>query len=59
MSARLRIGVIGGGLIAQAIHVPNLARLSDAFELVAVADQVLRRDFYRLADRRSGAPMAP
>jgi predicted dehydrogenase len=35
---RLRIGVVGGGLIAQAVHLPNLARCSDAFELVAIAD---------------------
>jgi predicted dehydrogenase len=35
---RLRTAVVGGGLIAQAIHLPNLARLDDAFELVAIAD---------------------
>jgi predicted dehydrogenase len=35
---KLRAGVVGGGLIAQAIHLPNLARLDDAFELVAIAD---------------------
>jgi predicted dehydrogenase len=35
---RLRTAVVGGGLIAQAIHLPNLARCSDAFELVAIAD---------------------
>ena len=28
MSERLRIGVVGGGLIAQAIHLPNLERLT-------------------------------
>jgi len=38
LSGALRTAVIGGGLIAQAIHVPNLARLTDAFELVAIAD---------------------
>ena len=38
MSDELRVAVVGGGLIAQAIHLPNLARLSDAFDLVAVAD---------------------
>jgi predicted dehydrogenase len=54
MSGRLRIGVIGGGLIAQAIHVPNLTRLSDAFEIVAVAD-VSRRVAAGLADRHPPA----
>jgi predicted dehydrogenase len=38
LSRALRTAVVGGGLIAQAIHVPNLAHLSDAFELVAIAD---------------------
>ena len=38
MSARLRVAVIGGGLIAQAVHLPNLAALDDRFEVVAVAD---------------------
>ncbi len=38
MSRALRTAVVGGGLIAQAIHLPNLARLRDAFELVAIAD---------------------
>jgi predicted dehydrogenase len=38
LSRALRTAVIGGGLIAQAIHLPNLARLDNAFELVAIAD---------------------
>ena len=38
MSARLRTAVIGGGLIAQVVHLPNLARLDDAFEIAAIAD---------------------
>jgi predicted dehydrogenase len=38
MSARVRIGVLGGGLIAQAVHLPTLGRLRDRFELVALAD---------------------
>jgi predicted dehydrogenase len=38
VSHALRTALVGGGLIAQAIHLPNLARLRDAFELVAIAD---------------------
>jgi hypothetical protein len=38
MSVRVRVGVLGGGLIAQTIHLPTLLRLADRFELVAVAD---------------------
>lgn len=34
----IRTGVVGGGLIAQAVHLPNLARLEDQFELRALAD---------------------
>jgi predicted dehydrogenase len=35
---RLRAAVVGGGLIAQAAHLPNLRRLASRFELVALAD---------------------
>jgi predicted dehydrogenase len=35
---RLRIGVVGGGLVAQAMHLHYLAHLGSLFELVAVAD---------------------
>ncbi len=35
---RLRVGVVGAGLIAQVEHIPNLLALPDLFELVAVAD---------------------
>lgn len=38
MNSRLRMGVVGGGLIAQAVHLPNLARMAGEFELVAIAD---------------------
>jgi predicted dehydrogenase len=34
----LRAGVVGGGLIAQAAHLPNLRRLASRFELAALAD---------------------
>jgi len=35
---RLRVGVIGCGLIAQVVHLPNLARLADRFSVVHVCD---------------------
>jgi predicted dehydrogenase len=35
---RLRIGVVGGGLVAQAMHLHFLAHMNDRFELAAVAD---------------------
>jgi predicted dehydrogenase len=35
--SKLRIGVIGGGGIAQ-VHLPQLRRRSDAVELVGLAD---------------------
>jgi predicted dehydrogenase len=38
VSERVRIGVIGAGLIAQWEHIPNLLRLSDRFEVVGVCD---------------------
>ena len=43
---RLRVGVIGAGMITQIQHIPNLAFLSDKFELVGVADpSKMSRDF--------------
>ncbi len=38
MNGVLRVGVVGGGLIAQAVHLPNLAAMRDRFEVVAIAD---------------------
>ena len=38
MIERLRIGVIGGGLISQVAHIPNLLRLRDQFEVRVVSD---------------------
>jgi predicted dehydrogenase len=38
MEGRIRIGVIGAGLIAQVEHIPNLLGLPDRFEVVGVAD---------------------
>ena len=38
MSERVRIGVVGAGMIAQVEHLPNLVALRDRFDLVGVAD---------------------
>ena len=35
---RLRIGVLGAGLIAQVEHIPNLLGLADKFELIGITD---------------------
>ncbi len=35
---RIRIGVVGCGLIAQMMHVPHLVELDDLYELAAVCD---------------------
>ena len=35
---RVRVAVVGAGLISQAMHLPHLARLSERFELVALVD---------------------
>ncbi|MCA9601358.1 MAG: Gfo/Idh/MocA family oxidoreductase [Polyangiales bacterium] len=42
MTKRLRVGVIGGGGIAQMMHLPHLAERPDKFELVALADMDAR-----------------
>jgi myo-inositol 2-dehydrogenase/D-chiro-inositol 1-dehydrogenase len=36
--ARLRVGLAGLGAVAQAVHLPLLARLADTFEIVAICD---------------------
>jgi predicted dehydrogenase len=55
--SRVRIGVVGAGLIAQVEHVPNLLALADRFELVAVAEPSAQvRGF--LADRHGVAGVA-
>jgi predicted dehydrogenase len=38
MGGRLRVGVIGCGLIAQVMHLHYLRELSDRFEIAAIAD---------------------
>ena len=35
---RIRVGVIGCGLVAQAMHLPHLRQLDERFELVGAAD---------------------
>jgi predicted dehydrogenase len=50
--ARLRIGVVGGGLIAQLVHLPSLRELDARFELVALAEPD-RRVRERLAARHA------
>jgi predicted dehydrogenase len=37
-TGRLRVGLVGTGLIAQVMHLPHLAELADRFEVVAVCD---------------------
>jgi hypothetical protein len=36
--SRVRVGVVGCGMVAQAEHLPNLLQLSDRFEIAALAD---------------------
>src|ERR1700680_3422431 len=38
MGSRLKVGVIGGGLIAQVMHLHYLRELSDRFEISAICD---------------------
>ena len=54
MSDRTRIGVVGCGLIAQTMHLPFLAELSDRFEIAGLCDT--RTDLARACAQRYGAP---
>ncbi len=54
MADRTRIGVVGCGLIAQVMHLPYLAELSDRFEIAAVCD--LREEVARGCADRYGVP---
>jgi predicted dehydrogenase len=38
MTHKLKIGVVGCGLVAQVMHLPYLAELSDLFDLYAICD---------------------
>jgi predicted dehydrogenase len=51
---RTRVGVIGCGLIAQVMHLPYLAELSDRFELAAVCD--IRGEVAAACAERYGIP---
>ena len=37
-SHRVRLGIAGLGAVAQAVHLPLIERLRDAFEISAIAD---------------------
>jgi predicted dehydrogenase len=37
-TTRLRVGVVGCGLVAQVMHLPHLRELADRFDVVAVCD---------------------
>src|SRR5690348_4818613 len=56
MARRLRVGVVGCGLIAQVMHLPHLRELDDRFEIAALCDlsrEVLDAvgDYYGVARR--------
>ena len=38
MSRRLKVGVVGAGVIAQVMHLNYLRELSDRFEIAAMCD---------------------
>jgi predicted dehydrogenase len=40
VSRRLRVGVVGTGLIAQVMHLHHLAELSESYEVAAVCDAI-------------------
>ena len=54
MAERVRVGVLGLGAVAQAVHLPLLDRLADRFQIAAIADLspglvVVIGDRYRVA----------
>jgi predicted dehydrogenase len=53
---RVRIGIVGAGLIAQIAHLPQLAELADRFTVAAVADP--RRGVREAVARRHGIAAA-
>jgi predicted dehydrogenase len=53
---RLRVGVVGCGVIAQVMHLPHLSELEDTYELAAVCD--LSENVAEACRRRFGAGRA-
>jgi predicted dehydrogenase len=51
---RTRVGVVGCGLVAQAMHLPHLVELSDRFEVAALCD--VRADVAAGCAERYGRP---
>ena len=54
MAERLRVGVVGCGVIAQVMHLPHLLELDDRFELHAICD--ISEPTARACARRYGDP---
>ena len=54
MTDRTRVGVVGCGLIAQTMHLPYLAELSDRFEIAGLCDT--RTELARSCAERYGQP---
>jgi predicted dehydrogenase len=54
MAQRLRVGVVGCGVIAQVMHLPHLLELDDLYELRAVCD--ISEPTAAACARRFGAP---
>ena len=43
MSGKIRVGVIGAGLISEMAHLPAWSKLADVVEIVAVSDLKVER----------------
>jgi predicted dehydrogenase len=56
MAQRLKVGVVGCGVIAQVMHLPHLSELDDRYELAAVCD--LSTSVAEACMRRFGAGRA-
>jgi predicted dehydrogenase len=56
MGQRIRVGVVGCGVIAQVMHLPHLAALEDRYEIAAVCD--ISEGVAQECARRYGVPNA-